>query len=678
MAAPLEDHSRWAVPMSSPTAPFEQAATASSSTRDRAENPLKPWSWLLLLIWCGLVAGLLEVAVTVVRKQTFALDRVLPITRHFVWMVPLSDLAIFLALGVLLGPLAWWGKRGRWVAGRLLCTFTLLPPIWAAFPRIFGFAGFILALGAAARLVPAVERRWAGFQRLERLSLPALVGAVSLLAASLWAQDRLKEWREAGRALPPPGSPNVLLIVMDTVAAGHLALYGYDRPTSPTLEELAARGVRFDRAQATSSWTLPSHASFFTGRWPHELSAGWLTPLDATHSTLAEFLGAHGYATAGFAANYWYCASSSGLDRGFTVYRDYIFPRLTALKLTVLVSRSLDGLTSVEHFLEEWLDSEAFLLKPAVEELAWLIKWNRKAAAAVNRELLDWLSSRRRPDRPFFAFLNYYDAHHPYQLAETGIHRFGTGADLDHGVDAVDDPFSPSETQLSPRQIEVARDTYDNCVADLDEQLGRLIDDLERRAILDRTWVIVVADHGESFGEHPGVFRHGTSLYQTELHVPLLIIPPAGARSPSGQIVTEPVSLRDLPATIVGVLGFQEGSPFRGESLARFSHKPSATEPADPAVRERALSEVVPFDAQNPDPAQMLEPRWPLGALAEGDWTYIRREGDVREELFHFREDAQELHNRALDPAVQGMLARMRQALSRLTAGPLTPQRFPR
>ena len=188
----------------------------------------------------------------------------------------------------------------------------------------------------------------------------------------------------------------------------------------------------------------------------------------------------------------------------------------------------------------------------------------------------------------------------------------------------------------------------------------------------------VVADHGESFGEHPGVFRHGTSLYQTELHVPLLIIPPAGARSPSGQIVTEPVSLRDLAATIVGELGFQEGSPFRGESLARFSHEPSATAPADPAVRERALSEVVPFDAQNPDPAQMLEPRWPLGALAEGDWTYIRREGNVREELFHISDDAQELHNRALDPAVQGFLVRMRQALSRLTAGPLTPQRFPR
>ncbi len=84
--------------------------------------------------------------------------------------------------------------------------------------------------------------------------------------------------------------------------------------------------MRFDRAQATSSWTLPSHAGFFTGRWPHELSAGWLTPLDATHPTLAEYLGSHGYATAGFVANLFYCGADTGLERGFTRYRISSFP----------------------------------------------------------------------------------------------------------------------------------------------------------------------------------------------------------------------------------------------------------------------------------------------------------------------------------------------------------------
>ena len=95
--------------------------------------------------------------------------------------------------------------------------------------------------------------------------------------------DRLKEqWRERGRPLPPAGSPNVLLIVLDTVRADHLSLYGYHRPTSPALERLAKRGIRFDEARATAPWTLASHASLFTGRWPHELGVKWMTPLRLT------------------------------------------------------------------------------------------------------------------------------------------------------------------------------------------------------------------------------------------------------------------------------------------------------------------------------------------------------------------------------------------------------------
>ena len=97
------------------------------------------------------------------------------------------------------------------------------------------------------------------------------------------------------------------------------------------------------------SWTLPSHASMFTGRWPHELSAGWFTPLDWAYPTLAEFLGSRGYATAGFIANYWYCSSDSGLDRGFTAYQDYIFQRLSFLTTAVLVDRPLDGLQAIER-----------------------------------------------------------------------------------------------------------------------------------------------------------------------------------------------------------------------------------------------------------------------------------------------------------------------------------------
>ena len=84
--------------------------------------------------------------------------------------------------------------------------------------------------------------------------------------------------------------------------------------------------------------------------------------------------------------------------------------------------------------------------------------------------------------------------------------------------------------QVSPEELAFVADAYDDCVASIDEQVGRLCDELERRKALDRTWIILVSDHGESFGEHEGVYVHGSSLYQTELHVPLVVVPPPGSR----------------------------------------------------------------------------------------------------------------------------------------------------
>jgi arylsulfatase A-like enzyme len=262
-----------------------------------------------------------------------------------------------------------------------------------------------------------------------------------------------------------------------------------------------------------------------------------------------------------------------------------------------------------------------------------------------------------------------------------GIHRFGVAPRDEHEANLIQNWWPLDKRGLSAQEIAFARDSYDDCIANLDEQLGRLMDELGRRGVLDRTWVIIAADHGESFGEHAGVFCHGASLYQTELHVPLVILPPAGDRSkdhPRKRVVSETVSLRDLAATVVDLAGFPEKAPFPGESLARFWNGSSPTAPADPGHSGPALAEVVPNDPLiNPNRSDLLKPHWPLAALAAGDWTYIRREGDVHEELFHLRDDAHETHNLADEPAVRPRLEEMRRTLSRLTAGPLTPQRFP-
>jgi arylsulfatase A-like enzyme len=625
---------------------------------------------LIVSAWCGLASGLLEVGTLVVRKRTFDPNHLYETSRHFVWLIPLTNLCLFLALGLALKLLGRaWPRRADWLAPRLLAALTLLPPLLVGLPRIHGLAWFALTLGATARLVPILERHAVGCRRLLRFSLPIVAGLVLVLAATPWVGDQIREWQQDARTMPAPGSPNILLVVLDTVAAEHLSLYGYNRPTSPTMAELAERGIRFDRAQATSSWTLPSHASLFTGRWPHELSAGWLTPLNGTFPTLAEVMGSRGYATAGFIANCWYCASGSGLERGFATYEDYIFPRLTAFRAASLVDRTVDGVMGLERLLEDRLDID--LLRTPAERLFRLVNADRKDAAGVNREFLDWLTRRRQPARPFFAFLNYYDAHSPYELPSGRIRRFGNQLIDARDSDMLEGWWTINKGAVSPRDVALAHDAYDDCVADLDEQLGRLFDELGRRAVLDKTWVILAADHGESFGEHAGVFCHGTSLYQTELHVPLVIIPPGGIAAK--RVVTEPVSLRDLAATIVDVLDLEAGSPFPGRSLARFW---DGSSPSPPPPADRALSEVVPIDPLNPDPLEMAKPHWPLAAVIEGGSAYIRREADGSEELFHLREDPKESHNLADIPAAQSELERMRGSLRGLTAGPLTPQRF--
>jgi hypothetical protein len=144
----------------------------------------------------------------------------------------------------------------------------------------------------------------------------------------------------------------------------------------------------------------------------HELSAGWSTPLDQKHPTLAEFLGNRGYSTAGFVANTYYCGADTGLARGFTHYQDFIFPELTALKTAALVSRTLEGMRAIAG-LKDWLESVGLL--SITRRLVLSLDADRKPATAINNELLDWLSRRGQRERSFFAFVNYYDAHYPYK-----------------------------------------------------------------------------------------------------------------------------------------------------------------------------------------------------------------------------------------------------------------------
>jgi arylsulfatase A-like enzyme len=488
------------------------------------------------------------------------------------------------------------------------------------------------------------------------LSFPALLGSVLIMAAAIFGGDWLKERREAGRSLPPAGTPNVLMIVLDTVRADRMSLYGYQRPTTPALERLAQRGIRFAEARATAPWTLASHATMFSGRLPHELNVQWRTPLRGDFPTLAEYLGSRGFATAGFVANIEYCSYDTGLDRGFTHYEDYPVDvrHLRPLRTGVFASSAWEAIS--------WSLWQS--LGPFDPTVRWLTNPARKDAGSINRDFLHWLSHRQGSPRPFFAFLNYLDAHVPYLPPEGTGFRFGAGPrNINDFYVLAGGWKSLDKSQLPPKYRMLIRDCYDNCLSYLDGQLGELFDTLERRGVLEQTVVIVTSDHGEELGEH-GLFEHGESLYRPEIHVPLLIVLPGRRRSP--KVVRETVSLRDLPATITDLVGLAGDAPFPGSSLARVWRDVGPERAGQVGDDDGAISELAGPNPTFPSQGRSPASRGSLVSLAEGNYVYIRNEGDGREQLYHESDDPDERVNLARIETMRPRLERLRRRLDQM------------
>ena len=633
--------------------PMISHSTQSHSLSLEAVRRLSPVDLLVLSAWCGLVGGELDVAARIINRSLSSTPRLYLVTRHFVWVVPLVNLTLFLTLSVLLAlTMRLFPIKFGWLCPRLIITLACFPVLMTADPNIYLEAWLLVAMGLALRVTPWLERSPSQWRRWLVRTTPFLVGLVVFQAGWLLSSDWLTQWREDARERPPKGSPNVLLIVLDTVRADHLGLFGYSRPTSPNLERLARRGIVFSQARAAAPWTLASHATFFTGRWPHELGIEWSGSLRRDVPTLAEHLGSLGYATAGFAGNTFYCSYDTGLDRGFTCFQDYVLNRLNAIRTVSMI----DELLKATGSLERLLPATKFSLT-----LQKLSEIQRKSADIVNHQLLDWLSQRRQPQRPFFAFLNYVDAHAPYLVPRGVAYRFGSQSKTDAERRFLSEDWNKFNKQrLTPAGRTMVVDAYDSCLAYLDDRLGELIENLDHRGVLDQTFVIVTADHGEGLGEH-GLFDHGESLYGTEIRVPLLFIPP-GNRVHSPIAIDRFVSQR-RPA------GDRHG---RARAQAELAISGPVTGPVlvgccgripRRGTRECALRACGP-NPLNPNQGRSPAHRGPLIALADGDFVYIRNESDGSEQLFDHRQDSAEVVNFAHIAAVEPVLKRFRDQLA--------------
>ena len=600
----------------------------SVTSRPHNDAPINP---LLLGAWFALIAGLGDalfgfIAFVVMHRYVQHLPP------QLVWLSPASNIVLFAVPGLILWALSRWRPASFWpFASVIVFGFISAAGLTTHVASLHPAAAAILSLGIAVQTARLIVAHPAGARRLIRYTLPLMAAVAIIGGLAQKGLERLAEKRMIGE-LPPAaqGSPNILLIILDTVRAASLSLYGYSRPTSPALEEFAKRGVTFDLAISPAPWTLPSHATLFTGRWPHELTANWRAPLDDAYPTLAEVMAEHGYLTSGFVANRVYTSRESGLARGFQHYDDV---RYTAGQ--VILSSALGRFLISRTPLPRWVGFRDVI--------------GRKRAINVNAELLDWLHNTRGNGRPFFAFLNYFDAHYPY----TPPAPFDTLFDKqrfpsDPGIDSL---------RIDPAAMVSETAAYDEALAALDHQIGLLLAQLAREGALKNTIVIVTSDHGEEFGEH-GVLRHGKTLYMQVTHVPLVIA--FDGRVPSGARVSSPVSLRDVPTTLIDLAHVSNQSArsapaLPGRSLSRFWTD-------SPARGDTILSEVR-FRPNRP----RREPR-SKGDLASivVDYEHLIRGGDGVLELYELNTDLDEKRNVASHPDARDRVQRLAAALAAL------------
>ena len=480
-------------------------------------------------------------------------------------------------------------------------------------------ASLLLSAGVAARLAG-----WAGetperlLPRMQRFAAVMVVLSLAGLGIARGGSPALARWRDARAPEPPQGVPNVLLLIIDTERAQNTSLYGYPHRTTPVLDSLAASSTVFDWAMSAAPWTLPSHAAIFSGRPASLTDVRWFHPFNQDVPRLATVLHEHGYATGGFAANFSYAGPASGLARGFSLY----------LRRPVTLGRIIRAVpvwntpTGVKIWKAASIEDAFAALRAPNLNRNFFPEGDYRTAAQISQRFLDWQARQRRP---FFAFLNYLDVHEYHRPGQT-----------------------PAQVHRSPSN----QGGYDDAIRYDDSIIGVTLDSLKARGVLDRTIVIITADHGEQFHEH-NLTGHSNSLYTQLLHVPLVVRYPAAV--PQGRRIGTAVSTRDLAATIADLAGVGDRR-LPGVSLAQTWREPAV-------ARAPALSELE-YDWTN-DSSRAAQ--GPIRSLVDDTFHLIH--GARGDELYRYREDTDESRNVVDDPRYAAAVARLRSELRRLPFG---------
>ena len=400
--------------------------------------------------------------------------------------------------------------------------------------------------------------------------------------------------------------PNIILLVLDCVRFDGLHIFGNPRSVTPTLDSLAVRSRRYTQARSAAIWTLPSHASMFTGLHPRQhgvhVETRWL---DESIPTMAALLANAGYQTVSFSTNAW-VGPHFGLDRGFEDFYALwrIFPGMGKARFP-------------------WW--EKALRKGLLER-------RDKGARKLNKYVRKWWREKRDPARPYFMFGLYLDAHLPYRPPKGYAERLLDGEALRRARAANQDAWAymADEISMTPEDFAGLRALYDAEISYVDEVIADLLSFLDAAGALANTAIVVTADHGENIGEH-GLMDHQYCVCDTLARTPLIVHYPH-AFTPDDDAA--PVQHTDLLPTFLELAGAPQPPGLSGRSLLSPSSRPQITQ-YTAAHRHR-------FARRHPnfDPASKGYHRT-YDAIVQDDYKLIRsNQGELW--LYHLPSDPDE------------------------------------
>ena len=371
--------------------------------------------------------------------------------------------------------------------------------------------------------------------------------------------------------------PDVVLIVLDTLRADRMSCYGYERPTTPFIDAFAEQATLFERAIVPGQWTIPSHASLFTGEYPTtHMTTQIHDTLGEDMTTLAQLLGRDGYKTVGFCNNPLLGVVDNELDRGFDEFYNYggAVPNHPDIQRSrpKLLKRLLERYTQLMRritapFQNQFAHNDLLLriaMHPLIVPL-WQDSVNFKGDTKRSlHDVVHYLRAHRNSEdrQPLFAFVNLMETHLPYRVPARFTRRFAPYYEEDEEAQGFMRGYNkehyrwmiPLTEPLDEMEDRVINDLYDAEAAYQDRLLRRLLKDLNKPRVRDNTMVVITSDHGEGLNNHDFV-GHSLVAYDDLVRVPLIIRYPR--QYPAARRVSSPISTRRVFHSIIDAAGIE-------------------------------------------------------------------------------------------------------------------------